>query len=171
MHHILGLGYGIAQETGSRQEMVVAKLLAKGSVDKNVCFHVRIIDDAKQISNGTGPMILTTSLWCVAVPVAHFISLNGNAFDAAGPAINNVRTRKFSTAQVVLKIALDFINHIAKGFVIVHIEAIDDGTQIVAPQQSAVMLLRDGLKRSSVLVPESPYFIDVKAIDGKALWG
>ena len=97
--------------------------------------------------------------------------MNGNAFNASGPAVNNIRTREFGAAQVVLKIALDFINHIAKGFVIVHIEAIDDGPQIVAPQQSAVMSLSDGLKRFAVLVRESPYFIDVKAIDGKALWG
>ncbi len=150
---------------------MVAKGLAKGSVDKNVCFHVRVIDDAKQISNRTGPMILTTSLWCVAVPITHLVARNGNAFDAAGPAVDNVRTREFGAAQLVLKIALDFINHIAKGFVIVHIEAIDDGPQIVAPQQSAVMLFRDGLKRSSLLVRKSLYFIDVKAIDGKALWG
>ena len=116
-------------------------------------------------------MILTTSLWSVAVPVTNLISLNGNSFDAAGPAVDNIRTREFGASQVVLKIALDFINHIAKGFVIVHIETIDDGTQIVAPQQSAVMLLSDGSKRFSVLVRKSPYFIDVKALDGKALWG
>lgn len=132
---------------------------------------VFIFIDAKLPSLILAIVVLTTSLWRVVVPVAHFISLNGNAFDAAGPAVDDIQPRQFWASQLAFKIAFDFINHIAKGFVIVHIEAIDNGLQIIAPQQSAVMLLRDGLKRTSVFVRKSPHFIDIQAIDGKALWG
>lgn len=171
MHHILRFGFCMAHKTGVVQQMMVAKGLAKGSVDKNVCFHVRAINDAKQTPIGTSPGVLTTSLWPIEVPVTHLVARNGNAFDAAGPTVNDVRTREFGASQVVLKIAFDLIHHVAQGFVIVHIKAIEDGPQIIAPPQSAVMLLRDGLKRSSVLVRKSRNFIDVKAIDGKTLWG
>lgn len=79
--------------------MMVAKGLAKGSVDKNVCFHVRVIDNAKQTPVGTSPGVLTTSLWPIDVQITHLVARNGNAFDAAIGTFDDIGIREFFATQ------------------------------------------------------------------------